>query len=390
MSYAPTNVPDSVDMRSALWPAEDVGQLVAAAASAVVTALEYHCNRIGEQPTNLSTMFVHYNARLAAGQENANAGTTLEAAMKAVQAYGACRDATWPIDTSKLAVKPPPHAYEEARKFAAIDYSSPADMFEALAMKYPIAFVASLPRRCMAEAGKTGILPPPTAEEIQRQSYMHHAMVLVGYDKANGTVLARNCWGKSWGVEGHCNIAVDTMKIIAPANNRLLIITAKSVAAVTEGPSADAPPAPPQRLADMAAKLREEIRGDVQKEIAEASKRIRDMMPRTPAAQPQPEAPADAAPAAPPQRLADMATKMRDDIRSDVEKEIADATKRIRDRMQPAPANPPAQAPPQQQVGAQATCPACSGGGKCTRCYGAGCHDCSYGSCPRCGGKGMV
>jgi hypothetical protein len=383
MSDAPTNTPDSLDMRSALWPAEDVGQLNASAASAVVTALEYHCNRIGEQPTNLSTMFVYYNARLAAGQENANAGTTLEAAMKAAQTYGACRDATWPIDASKVAVKPPAHAYEEARKFAAIDYSSPADMFEALAMKYPIPFVASLPQRCMTEAGKTGVLPPPTAEEIQRQSYMHHAMVLVGYDKANRTVLARNCFGQSWGVEGHCNIALDTMKIIAPTNNRFLIITAKTVAAVAD----PAAPAPPQRMADMAAKLREEIRGDVQKEIVDASKRIRDMMPRTDA---QPVAPADVAPAAAPQRLADMTTKMRDDIRRDLEKEMADATTRVRDRMRPTPAAPPPQAPPQQQVGAQATCPACSGGGKCTQCYGSGCQYCSYGSCPRCGGKGMV
>jgi hypothetical protein len=330
MSYdAPANTPDSVDMRSALWPVEDIGQVVASAASAVVTALEYHCNRIGEQPTNLSTMFVHYNARLAVGQENANAGTTLEVAMKAVQSHGACRDATWPLDASKLAVKPPAHAYDEARKFAAIDYSSPVDMIEALAMKYPIPFVASLPQRCMTEAGKTGVLPPPTTEEIQRQSYMHHAMVLVGYDKANKTVLARNCWGKTWGVDGHCNIALDTMKIIAPTNNRLLIITAKAVATAVAQPAAPQAPAAPQRLADMAAKMREEIRGDVQKEIADATKRIRDMMPPTPAAPPQPVAPRD-------------------------------------------------------------TCPACSGGGKCTQCYGSGCQYCSYGTCPRCGGKGMV
>jgi hypothetical protein len=343
MSYdAPSNTPDSVDMRSALWPAEDIGRLLASAASAVVTALEYHCNRIGEQPTNLSTLFVHYNARLAAGQEHANAGTTLEAAVKAVQTYGACRDATWPIDAAALTVKPPAHAYEEARKFAAIDYSSPADMFEALAMKYPIPFVASLPERCLTEAGKTGVLPAPTAEEMQRQSYMHHALVLVGYDKARKTVLARNCWGNTWGVDGHCNIALDTMKIIAPTNNPLLIITAKSVAAVVDqGPAAgyramaDPVPAPPQRLSDMAAKMREEIRSDVQKEIADATKRIRDMMPR-------------------------------------------------------APAPPPQAAPPQQQVAARDTCPACSGGGKCTKCYGSGCQDCSYGNCPRCGGKGMV
>jgi hypothetical protein len=330
MSYAPTNTPDSVDMRSALWPAEDVGKLNASASSAVVTALEYHCNRIGEQPTNLSTLFVHYNARLALGQESTNVGTTTEAAMKAIQSYGACRDATWPIDASKLTVKPPAHAYEEARRFAAIDYSSPTDMIEALAMKYPIPVVVSLPERCLTEAGKTGVLPPPSADEIQRKSYMHHALVLVGYDKANKTVLARNCWGKAWGVEGHCNIAFDTMKIIAPASNRFLIITAKSVATAVDQGAAAAAPAAPQRLADMAAKMREEIRGDVQKEIADATKRIRDMMPR-----------------------------------------------------------PPAATPP-QQVAPQSVCPACSGGGKCTQCYGSGCQYCSYGSCPRCGGKGMV
>jgi hypothetical protein len=271
-------IPDKVDMRASLWPVEHVGDLSASAASAAVTALEYHCNRIDVEPTNLSTMFVYYNARLASGQEHLNSGVTLEAAMKAIETYGACRDASWPLDAAKLSVRPPPQAYDEAKRFAAVHCYHTPDGVDALALSYPVAFVATFPERCLHAAGDTGVMPAPTPEERQRtHDWMTHAMVLVGYDKVAKTFIARNCWGPEFGVEGHCTITFDTLSVIVPSGEQRLWVIAKPAASATAVNEAAAA-APPERLADLAARMREDIRSDLQRDIADATKRARDMI----------------------------------------------------------------------------------------------------------------
>jgi hypothetical protein len=326
----PSSAPEKVDMRDVLWPVEDTGEIYAAPASAAVTALEYHCNRMGVEPTNLSSMFVYYNARQASGDAGSNAGTTLQAAMKAIAAYGACREMTWPLDPSTVTVKPPPHAYEEAKKFAAVRAFAPADVIEALALRYPVPCVITLPDRCLQQ-GDTGMIPAPTPEELRdADGLVNHSLVLVGYDKNARVFLARNCWGESWGDQGHCRISFDVMNVIAPQGRQRMwvIATADSrsdaYAAMGVLPAAPPPPpAAPERLSDLAAKLRQEIRGDMQREIADATKRIKDMVGRGAGA--------------------------------------------------PTP---------------QSTCSRCGGNGRCRECGGQGCGACGNGRCAHCGGSG--
>ncbi|MEO8259096.1 MAG: C1 family peptidase [Acidobacteriota bacterium] len=330
--------PDRVDLRDTLWPVENAGQIIASAASAAAVALEYHCNRMGEEPTNLSSMFIHYNARLATGQENSNTGTTMDAAMKAIATYGACREESWPFDAARFAVKPPASAYEEARKFAVVQGANPADIVEALALRYPVPFVAKLPERCLREAGRTGVMPAPASEELQKaDGQVNHAMTLVGYDKLAKTFTARNCWGREWGDQGHCAISFDLMSVIAPyGTRRLWIITTRaqagSIASQTETTGFHPAAAPPT-----------------------------------------------AAPAARPERLADLAARMRDEIRGDLHRDLADSAKRIKDMIGRKPGAP-------QDVGTQ-TCGSCGGTGRCWVCRGsgAGCGSCGgTGSCSRC------
>jgi hypothetical protein len=279
------SAPDTVDLRDALWPVGDVGQIPASAASAAATALEYHCNRIGEPPTNLSTAFIHYNARLAAGQQDANTGTTLEAALKAMAAHGACKEDSWPLDAARITTRPSAQAYDEAKKFAKILCINPADVIEALALRYPVPFTASVPARCLDEAGRTGIMPAPTTEELRSgAAIVNHAMVLVGYDKTMKTVTARNCWGTQWGRDGHCAISFDIMNIIAPYGSSRVWIVATPEPAET-GSHVSAPEfarggTPPHsgRLSDLTSKMLEEIRADLRRDLDEASKRIRDMV----------------------------------------------------------------------------------------------------------------
>ena len=223
---------------------------------------------------------MHFNARQANGG-GIDRGTTLAAVLEAIRTHGACREESWPLDESKAGERPPDHAYTEAKTFAQIRYFNPADIHEALALRYPVPFVAHLPQRCLEEAGRTGRLPAPAAGETQLVS---HAMVLVGYDKSAGTVLARNCWGTHWGDQGHCTIPLDVMSVIAPYGaGRLWVIATADVSAATVQQAAAAPAAaPPEKLTDMAARMRQEIRGDLQKDIADASQRIRDMLKKKP------------------------------------------------------------------------------------------------------------
>ncbi len=297
---APSNdvrvtTPDKVDMRRFLWPIENLGEVLASAASAAATALEYHCGRMGEEPTNLSTMFIYYNARLSSGKENSNIGITMPAAMKAISTYGACLNSSWPVDVAKVATKPSAQAYEEAKKFSVVQGKNPLDVIEALALQYPVPFVCTLPLRCLREAGwASGVMPAPTAEELKKPTeWVNHAMVVVGYDKIAKTFLVRNCWGDQWGDRGHCTISFDMMKVITPDDSpRMWFITKKEVPkpdsetsrtgfrpAERPAPMAAAA-AQPERLADLAAKMREEIRGDLHRDLADASKRIKDMMGR--------------------------------------------------------------------------------------------------------------
>jgi hypothetical protein len=322
--------PDKVDMRDTLWPVEHVGEMAASAASAAAVALEYHCNRMGEEPTNLSSMFIHYNARLLTGGETANAGTTMEAVMKAITTHGACREVSWPLDPTRLAVAPPAHVYQEAAKFAAVRYSNPADAVEALALRYPVPVVVRLPGRSLREAGRTGVVPAPTSSELQTaDGQINHALVLVGYDRTAKTFTARNCWGTAWGDQGHCAIPFDVMNVIAPYGTQRFWIITTAAAITGDDLSASSTPQP-ERLAGLAARMRQEIRGDLHRDIAEATKRIRDMVGRPSGARPP----------------------------------------------QPAPLD---------------SCSACSGRGACWGCGGRGCNSCGgTGTCAKCGGRGSA
>lgn len=294
--------PDKVDMREALWPVEDLGDILGASASAALVALEYHCNRMGVPPTNLSTMFVHYNARLLSGKENENVGTSLDAAMKAITTYGACPEASWPFDPAKFAVKPPAHVYEEAKRFAAVRTAHPASTIQALSAKYPVPFVATLPLRYLGLAGRSGTMPTPTEDEMRGEGLTYHPLVVVGYDKTAKTFLVRNCWGKEWGTEGHCTISFDVMDMICKGPGRRWFISkpettvapqdsdfipaaaSERLSAAEITPSAD-PPGPaarPERLSNLAARLRDEMRGDLQRDLADASRRVRDMLSQPP------------------------------------------------------------------------------------------------------------
>ncbi len=339
MAFSPDGrdsvTPDTVDLRESLWPVEDLGDILGAASSAAVTALEYHCNRMGLEPIELSSTFVHYNARRLNGDVATNRGTSIEDAMKAIATYGACRETTWPFDRTSLTQEPSPEAYAEAKRFAGIQYFVVDDLFESLALRYPIPFFGRIPRRCLDEASRTGLVPDPTQEE-RRQSDVQpgHGMVLVAYNRIERMFTARNCWGEQWGDRGHCRISFEAMSVFAPIGaGRFWIIAAPGAGEVVQ------PAAVSGGVASGAARMREEIRKDLERDMAASSKRIGDLLSRKGGAIEQPG-------------VHENAPAPRSDL---------------------------------------ATCYSCQGSGRCWWCKGAGgCSNCFSGSCPTCRGRGAV
>jgi hypothetical protein len=330
ISVSDVVVPEKLDLRQWLWPVENVGTLAACTASAAATALEYHCYRMKEPPTNLSTLFIHYNALRLNGQQNTNSGATMEAVMKAITTYGACAESTWPLNAAQATAAPSAQAYAEAKKFATVVTAHANDVLEAVGLGYPSPFVARIPMRCLTEAGRTGVFPALTAEELQRNGdHPAHAMVAVAYDKADRTFVLRNCFGEQWGDRGHCRISFDAFYSLVPkgstSNWFIGTVAATSAAepATVFTPRADPAPAPqPETLASLTAKMKADIRGDLQRDLLDATRRVRDLV------------------------------------------------------------TPPA--PGQRQVGTRA-CTACNGSGKCSACGGGACASCGWtGVCPSC------
>ncbi len=81
--------------------------------------------------------------------------------------------------------------------------------------------------------------------------------------------------------------------------------------------------------------------------------------------------------------VAGMGTTLRDDIRGQLQRDLAAASKRIDDRMSQA-------TEVSKQPHVKASCWACHGTSRCWWCKGAGCHNCFGGACPTCRGSGSV
>ena len=205
--------PERIDLRGLCSPVEDQGSIGSCAANAVVGAMEYH-QRLSEQPvTDLSRLFVYYNARRLADNEPNDSGTFIHHAMAAVMAYGACPERMGPYQKAMWATKPTDSCYSAALEFEAVSYArtplGPACK-AALAMGLPVVFGACLPAEMLQlEAGLTGRIQSRSGDWPAPGG--GHAMLIVGYDDAEGTWLIRNSWGTQWGEQGYARVPYEVM-----------------------------------------------------------------------------------------------------------------------------------------------------------------------------------
>jgi len=206
-------LPDRVDLRAFCSPVENQLTTSSCVANAVVGAFEFHQKRAGLPVTDLSRLFVYYNARKLSGSEGEDCGTYVHHAMAALLAHGACEERMWPLQKAMVSVEPTRACYENARRYSAVQFARVPQglpMLVALSQGLPIVFGISVPRAYYDIAGQTGLMPLPK-EQPTAPPRTGHAMLAVGYDNDERTLLIRNSWGESWGDGGYFRMPYEVM-----------------------------------------------------------------------------------------------------------------------------------------------------------------------------------
>jgi hypothetical protein len=197
---------DWIDLRPLCSPVEDQGHVGSCTANAIVGALEYLQIASGGPSTDLSRLFVYYNARRFSDREGDDCGASMAHAMASLLAFGACPESVWPYDEARWSKKPPDGCYQSAVPFAGLHYASVAPNDErkyVLASGLPIIFGMGVPEHLLMNVGaQTGYMPAP-ADGNWEPASSGHAMLIVGYSDANNAWLVRNSWGTGFGEGGH-------------------------------------------------------------------------------------------------------------------------------------------------------------------------------------------
>lgn len=210
------SLPPSTDLRSGCPPVYDQGEIGSCTANAIAAAFGFEARKQGVN-FEPSRLFIYYNERSIEGHVNTDSGAQIRDGIRSVSRQGVCSEAQWPYVATPAgpngvwppnavpAERPPEIAYQQALGDRLLTYQrvvQNADQMKGcLAMKYP--FVAGFTVYASFESTKvaeTGMVPMPlTNEEILGG----HAVLVVGYDDSKGCWLARNSWGKTWGLDGY-------------------------------------------------------------------------------------------------------------------------------------------------------------------------------------------
>ncbi len=211
---APTvRLPDRIDLRLHCPPVENQLTTQSCVANAVVGALEFHQKKAGLPLTDLSRLFVYFNARKLVDRENQDVGTQIHHGMAAVLAYGACEERLWPFEMGAVNRRPSAGCYENAIKQEAVQYARTPRGDAALtvvAQGLPVVFGMFAPMDYYSAAAQSGVMPKPD-QVAPTQPPSGHAMLIVGYDLADRTYLVRNSWSAQWADKGYCRIPFETM-----------------------------------------------------------------------------------------------------------------------------------------------------------------------------------
>ena len=201
--------PNKVDLRGSMTPVEDQGTVPSCTANAIAGAYEYLIKKhMDGAEVDVSRMFVYYNARWRAGNQNKKTGSRIQYGVESLTTLGACREQVWPYNKEAVLTKPAESAYKEASRFKALDIKkvpTKLDVWkQCLAEGYPIVFGCALFDSFDSCKEHGGVVPMPDPSEVGRTDHGLHAMLCVGYSDVDQLFIVRNSWGEKWGDKGYC------------------------------------------------------------------------------------------------------------------------------------------------------------------------------------------
>lgn len=203
----------SVDLRKWASPVDDQYQLGGCVGNAIANAYELEVNRLYPNKfTELSRLFIYYNARASMGESQYDVGTTIRAGLQAVKKFGVCAESIWPYNIEMFDDRPSVAAYEDAKNRKIESYKRvlmQTDIMDALANQKPVVIALMVFSEFMELNQTKSTVPIPSKASIEQGG---HAMCLVGYDMDRSAFLAKNSFGTEWGDQGYCWIPFEYAK----------------------------------------------------------------------------------------------------------------------------------------------------------------------------------
>jgi C1A family cysteine protease len=184
---------------------EDQSDLGSCSGNAVVSAYELLLKQLyPESWTNLSRLFVYYNARIYEGTVDEDSGATIRNSLKGLAKYGVCKESIWPYDISKYAIVPSSDAYSDGLPRAITRYertTSTDAILDAINTNYPVVIGTLIYGSFFDLDSNNAVMSKqgPTDYVVGG-----HALTLVGYDLEQQQYLVENSFGSEWGIGGYC------------------------------------------------------------------------------------------------------------------------------------------------------------------------------------------
>ncbi len=199
------STPDHIDLREFFPLPYDQGQLGSCVCNATSANIQFLQKKEILNMFMPSRLLMYYEGRKILGTIKQDSGMMIRDAFKIISKIGICDELSWPYDISKFKLKPPIGCYVNAQIHKALKYErvTPSELGiqQVLAEGYPIvAGITVYPSFETEEVAKTGIVPIKKPGE---KSLGGHAIILVGYNKANKHWICRNSWGLNWGDKGY-------------------------------------------------------------------------------------------------------------------------------------------------------------------------------------------
>ncbi|MCU0325991.1 MAG: C1 family peptidase [Spirosomaceae bacterium] len=202
-------LPQKVDLRKFMTSVElQVGN--SCVANAFAGAYEYLAKRQLGDSADVSRLFIYYNARYLADEQDRDNGSMMVNAIEGLKEYGACSEEIWVNDQGMITEEPPQEAYDHAANFRIMEaeyLETDLDLWRAtLAEGYPIAFALNTFASFDKATSNRGRVPMPKPSDNVRETHGWHAMLCVGYSDPDQMFIVRNSWGEDWGDAGYCYI----------------------------------------------------------------------------------------------------------------------------------------------------------------------------------------